>query len=156
MPLGVPQIGVFGPGNGKGRRRARIVRQFGLNATLALATGCGGELAVRGHVTADGQPVHAGTITFQRTDRSGAAIGGPVQNGEFDLGKGKGLLAGEYGATLEGFQTTRRTINDYQRGPIPETVPLTLVENTLTVQLSQSNARQLTLDFHSKKTRSKQ
>lgn len=151
MPVGVPQIEALQPSKGVHRRRTGIVYRYALNFAIVAATGCGGEVAVRGHVTADGKPVHAGTITFQQTDHSGPAIGGPVKDGEFDLGKQKDLTAGKYEVTLEGFQTTVRTINDYQRGSIPETVPLTLAEKTIPVQISQANAHDLTLDFHTRK-----
>ncbi len=106
------------------------------------------EIAVRGRVTADSRPVDRGTITFLRADGIGPAVGSVVQKGEFDLGKQKGLTSGDYRATLEGFQVTGRMINDYQRGPIPETIPLALADNALAVKISAENAQKLELDFH--------
>ncbi len=156
LTVSVLQIDALPPSVRRHRRQLPIVCRYGLGAVLVLATGCGREVTVRGYVTADGKPVHSGTITFQRVDPSGPAIGGSVKEGEFDLGNQEGLTVGQYGATLEGFQTTGRTINDYQRGPIPETIPLTLAEKTLTVQISKTNAQQLTLDFQSTKPPSKQ
>jgi hypothetical protein len=119
-----------------------------LAIVLLWFTGCRDkQIAVQGHVTAGGKPVESGALTLVRFDGNGKSFGAVVRNGEFDFGDQPGLAAGEYRATLEGFQATGRTINDVQRGPITETVPLAISDNAKQIQISSENAQNVQLEF---------
>ena len=70
--------------------RLRRVLTAALLAAFAPAfgAGCGGgdpTGAVSGEVTYNGTPVESGTIQFTPKDGKGAAVGGPVTAGKFDV-----------------------------------------------------------------------
>lgn len=118
---------------------------------LYLCIGCGeSAVAVHGHVTADGKSVSTGAISLAQVDGARKTFGASVHDGEFAFGQQPGLVAGIYQATLDGFQNTGRMINDVQRGPIPETMPLTLVDNSQRVEITSENAGEMQLEFHSR------
>ncbi len=120
-----------------------------LATSLLFAVSCGETVVgVSGIVTADGKQVDSGAITLQRADGSAPAEGATVEDGRFDMALRGGFAAGEYLVTLEGFQKTGRTIDDVQRGPIPETVVLNFAETSKKVEISADNAQDLKIDFH--------
>lgn len=121
-----------------------------LSAGLLVVVGCEKEIAsVRGVITVDGTPVESGVVSLQSTtgkENRGASI---VQ-GRFDMGSKGDLTPGEYLVTVQCFQSTGRTFNDPQRGPIPEKVQLAVADDGQKIEIDSDNAENLKLEFHTK------
>jgi hypothetical protein len=102
----------------------------------------------RGAVAIDGKPVESGTIHFKfRGGASDSAGGASINAGAFEVATKRGLLPGEYDATLLAFRKTGRTLDDPQRGKVSETTAIALVNSPQRVQISAQNANSLQLDF---------
>jgi hypothetical protein len=103
----------------------------GLIATLLLVVGgCATDSreAVNGKVFVDDAPLKHGTISFEPLTAEGRGAGCAVIDGSFQLPADKGLIPGQYLATIAGHRETGKIIKDYQRGDIPERVALKFQE----------------------------
>ena len=90
------------------RRIAGLVVVCGV---VLVAAGCGGSNrgAVRGKVTAGGEPLQAGEISFVPVDpKLGPTAGAVVTNGEYRIDAARGPFAGEYQVQINAFRTTGR------------------------------------------------
>lgn len=127
---------------------------FALIGVVLMIVGCQKrDVAVRGNVTADGEPVASGAITLVSMEAGGKSFGATIRNGAFDFGTQVGLNSGQYRVQLDGFQTTGRTINDVQRGPIPEKIPLVVSDNAKAIEISSESAHDVQIEFHSKQAK---
>jgi hypothetical protein len=99
---------------------------------LALVTGCSdstGRRSISGVVLVDQQPLKNGIIDYRpAAGHTGPTSGAMIENGAFSIPAEKGLMPGEYVVTVQAFKKTGRTIQDYQRGPIPEQIPIQFKE----------------------------
>ncbi len=97
------------------RLRARGLAGLAL-ALLALA-GCGApsdgfeRFPVEGVVTLDGEPLKAGTITFNARGQ-GASSSGEIADGKFQLSAADGLSPGPYRVEVYSIQPTGRKFPD--------------------------------------------
>lgn len=80
----------------------RVSFCFGLLAIASLV-GCGaaadplGRQDISGEVTLKGEPLDGGSVIFEPEDSSNPTSGGAaIENGKFELPKGRGLAPGEY------------------------------------------------------------
>jgi len=124
-------------------------------AASALTTSCTSSshlAAVSGTVTVDDKPVEMGTIHFQPTGGAAApAAGAAVTDGKFELTPKVGLTPGEYSVALQAFRKTGRIMNDPQRGKVPETTPVAVIDSPKLMELSGENARDLKVGFSTSK-----
>lgn len=89
--------------------------------------GCGrgdGRQAVEGTVSIDGTPLVEGAISFRPRNGQGPSAGGLVVQGKFVVPAENGLLPGEYQVQVIAMRATGKTIQDPQKGPVPELVPV--------------------------------
>ena len=90
-------------------RSFRVVRGAVFSATpaclfcgvLFLLAGCGpanelGRLPVSGTVRLDGQPLDAGSISFEPTEKAGTSAGSAIEAGAFEIATERGLPPGTY------------------------------------------------------------
>jgi hypothetical protein len=75
-------------------RRSLFLGVLGL--VLSATAGCGGKGTVSGKVTLDGEPLPAGTITFQ--SKSGKAASGAITDGQYSV---PGVPTGEVSVSVE-------------------------------------------------------
>ncbi|MEN1680914.1 MAG: hypothetical protein AAGJ46_15100 [Planctomycetota bacterium] len=70
----------------------------------ALIAGCGpttDRLGIRGEVRLDGEPIDAGSISFNAIEAGATlAAGAMIREGEFEVPRLKGLPAGEYSVSI--------------------------------------------------------
>jgi hypothetical protein len=128
------------------------MRVFAIAAALLTSVaGCGTPtLEVQGTVKVDGKPLEQGTIHFESVSlseplRSGAG----VKDGAFSIAATSKLVPGTYKATVEGYRKTGRTVTDPQRGPVEETAPVPLRENTVEIAITPENARSVEVSLSS-------
>jgi hypothetical protein len=83
----------------------------------------------------------SGTLRFDPIgDTSGKGGGGMVESGVLQLSSKQGLLPGKYRVSATAFRKTGKTINDYQRGNVPEMIPLSLKDSPHEIDLSRDAA----------------
>ena len=96
---------------------------------LAGCTDSAGRRSISGTVLLDQQPLTNGMIDFRpAAGHTGPTSGAAIENGKFTIPADKGLMPGEYVVRVQTFKKTGRTIHDYQRGPIPEQIPVQFKE----------------------------
>ncbi|HJQ78322.1 MAG TPA: hypothetical protein VJ828_00125, partial [Lacipirellulaceae bacterium] len=54
-----------------------------------------------------------------------------------------------YRVAATAFKKTGKTIQDYQRGTVEETVPVPLQDSPKEIEISSDNGSSLTIEFHS-------
>jgi len=122
-----------------------------LGICLATTVSCSsGDLpAISGQVLVDGAPLDRGTLRLDPVEGVGGArgAGGAVEEGAFQLPAGHGLRPGKYRAQATAFKKTGKTIDDYQRGLIEETVQVDLSNSPQEVELTSHNAKDLKIEF---------
>lgn len=109
------------------------------------ASGCshdGDRCAVSGTVALDGKPLESGAINFRpAAGEKGKGSGGSITNGNFEIGKEKGLEAGKYKVTVQAFRPTGRMVKDPQFGKVPQTVAVRFREaNSLEAEITSTGA----------------
>jgi hypothetical protein len=105
-------------------------------------------VSIVGTVLVDGQPVDTGTLRLEPVEgTAGKGVGGSIQEGSIQMAPNCRLVPGKYLASAVVFRGTGRKINDYQRGPIEETVQLSLQDSPHPIELTPENARDLTIEF---------
>ena len=116
---------------------------------LAIGCGSGGNrFSVRGEVTADGQPLAEGSINFQPTgSTTGNTAGAMIKDGRYTVAANAGLAPGEYRVSIQGMHKTGKMVQDAQRGPVPEVVPLRFVERNLTAAVSADSRNEFDFDL---------
>lgn len=136
-----------------GRRLASL----GLCWILAcggLSTGCGGSGVledIRGTVSVDGAPADLGTVQFRPADTPGArGAGAAIKAGKFQLSADHGLKEGTYSVIVQATKNTGKTIQDPQRGAVPQLAQQTLLDSPKEVEVTSENAANLSLAFHTK------
>jgi hypothetical protein len=118
---------------------------------LILSCSSSSQLAIiGGTITVDDEPVETGTIHFQPSGDT-AAAGAAVTAGKFELRPKAGLTPGEYSVALHAFRKTGRIVNDPQRGRVPETAAVDVIDSPKAVKLSYENANDLKLNFSTSK-----
>ena len=129
----------------------RLVTLFLAFALLASVASCGsGELPIAGRVLVDGAPMESGTLRLDPVDGdSKKGAGEKVEAGNFQLPAGHGLQTGRYRVAATAFKKTGKTIQDYQRGTVEETVPVPLQDSPKEIEISSDNGSSLTIEFHS-------
>ena len=97
----------------------------------ALAGGCGGDARVgaRGTVTVDGQPLPEGAIHFAPAGLQAHTSGAKITAGRYEIASQRGLKPGTYRVSIEAFGASGRKVNDPERGPIDELVPVQFRES---------------------------
>jgi len=98
---------------------------------VLLASGCGGRAgperaAVGGRVTADGQPVQNGSISFVPTgDTTGPSSGGKITGGSYNIARQHGPVVGRHRVEIRAMRKTGRKVEAGQPAP-----PGTLIDET--------------------------
>jgi hypothetical protein len=132
------------------------VRLLPLLGSLTVALGCGtggGVAVVSGTALVDGSPVEIGTISLRPKDDSRAkGVGGPIQNGAFQLLAKEGLPPGKYDAFVLASKKTGRVVKDPQRGDVEEMKQLNLQNSPQEIEINPGNAGSLKLEFASGKS----
>jgi hypothetical protein len=90
---------------------------------LLIASGCGGadgpkRNPVNGAVKFKGEPVASGTITFGPSDAKGTAESATIANGAYKIERG--LAAGDYVITVEGYKESPREADSKKGGAAPD------------------------------------
>jgi hypothetical protein len=120
-------------------------------AALILSCSSSSQLSIiSGTVTVDNEPVETGTIHFQPSGDT-AAAGAAVTAGKFELRPKVGLTPGEYSVALRAYRKTGRIVNDPQRGKVPETAAVDVIDSPKVVKLSYENANDLKIYFSTSK-----
>jgi hypothetical protein len=118
---------------------------------IAVAAGCGSKSdigVISGTITADGAPVDMGTIHFRlKEDANAKGAGGGIIAGAFEVSTPDEMPPGAYVVAVQASKKTGRTINDQQRGPLPEMAPLQLKNSPREIELTRESARELKLEF---------
>ncbi len=128
-------------------------RAAALATALACASGCGSATvgAVRGQLAVDGAPAEVGTLSFRPADGSSSrGAGAAISGGQFQLAGDHGLMPGKYMVSAQLSKSTGKTVNDPQMGPTPVMAQMALRDSPQEVELSASNASELSLEFHTK------
>lgn len=114
---------------------------FVLLFCLVSAFGCGrsdGRQAASGAVKLDGQLLESAVINFRpSTGTQGPSSGGSVEQGRFSVPAKSGLLPGTYEVTIIAMKATGRTINDPQKGRVPELAQVRFKEPPPTVTITK-------------------
>jgi len=83
------------------------------------AAGCGSReytgpqrFPLSGKVTADGQPVQMGVISFVPEDKTGRVSGGPIKDGAYSVPEPMGPTAGKYGVQIHWNKPTGKKIRN--------------------------------------------
>ncbi|QDU29758.1 hypothetical protein ETAA8_48730 [Anatilimnocola aggregata] len=78
---------------------------------LGSFLGCGSSATtVQGTVTFDGQPVEQGMIVFEPADGAGPVAGGPIQNGEYQIGSESNIAPGNMIVRIRAMRATGKKI----------------------------------------------
>ena len=127
-----------------------------------LATGCAKSqtlqrLAVSGTVTANGDPLPTGTITFLPAEgTSGPAVGGTIEQGKFKLTAANGPAAGTHRVEIRASRPTGKKIKSVSEtdGSVQEVddiapyIPaLYNTNSTLTLEITPESAHNITLNL---------
>lgn len=120
-----------------------------MGSCLVVSASCGApELRLGGQVTVDGKPIDSGTIRFEQVDNAtGKSAGGSVIDGVMTIAPGHELSSGRYRVHVQAFKKTGRTLNDPQRGPIPEMIPLDLSDSPKEIEVAAENSNDLAIEF---------
>ena len=97
--------------------RLLVAASFGF--LCLLVTACGrkeytGErrFPLSGKVSADGQPMAMGVISFNPEDKSGRVSGGPIKDGTYSVPEAKGPTAGRYRVIIHWNKPTGKKIRN--------------------------------------------
>lgn len=115
---------------------------------VSLAASCGSPSgASRGTVSVDGKPLEAGMIRFQAIgNETSNRASGVADGGRFTLSQK--LVPGEYSVEVEGFRSTGRTITDPQKGPVPETVQLSIQNLPMKVRVPSDDSGEVKIELN--------
>ena len=89
-------------------------------AAILFCGGCGhhgGQVPINGEVTFDGKPVEEGSISFEPIDGNGAATGGKIIHGKYELTGQAAPLSGKKIVRISGGRKTGRKIPAGQPAP---------------------------------------
>jgi hypothetical protein len=129
------------------------LRLFAFCSVIALiGCGSGSVGSLSGHVTIDGNPGEVGSITFRQAENpTGRAVGGAFEAGRFEVPASDQMKPGKYIVAVQAQKATGKTMNDPQRGPVPQMQSLELADSPQEVEITSANARELQIAFTTKK-----
>ena len=109
-------------------------------------------LHVYGHVSLNGKPIEEGSIAFTPIKgTTGAATGGVIRNGQYDVAEAVGPLAGgTYGVQIESLVYRGRNMRDPMR---PQGPAIKLPDNTVPSKYNAESVLEITFTADAKETR---
>ena len=124
-------------------------------AAFVTASGCGSgvqHLHVYGHVSLNGKPIEEGSIAFTPIKgTTGAATGGVIRNGQYDVAEAVGPLAGgTYRVQIESLVYRGRNMRDPMR---PQGPAIKLPDNTVPSKYNAESVLEITFTADAKEKR---
>lgn len=122
-------------------RKACVAVLLPILFTLGCSSGNGPDRAqVKGEVKVDGVPLEKGSIDFFPVDGTqGPSAGGVIENGKYDVARGKGPAVGRNRIEIHGVKKTGRKVPDHMapgtmRDETVEAVPADFNTNSTLVR----------------------